>query len=92
LLSLTGLFDVAHTEGFFLAGLTSVALAFPLGRIRYPISLKQNNWKEWYGLALIATGLISLVLFLFATTYAWPVFVLFALGFIVYTWAGISNY
>lgn len=78
-------------EVLFFAGMICVALAFPLGRLHYPIRLKDNSGKEWYALALVGLGLATLLSMIIAGSILWPLFALFAIGFIVYNWTGISR-
>jgi tetratricopeptide (TPR) repeat protein len=72
----------------FIPGMILVSLALPLSGVNYPVSFAQTTWKEKYTLGLAAAGIATLLVFAVAPAVSFPLFVLYGLAFIVYTWTG----
>lgn len=77
-----------HSKNLFMPALVCISLALPFGRLNYPIHLKNNSWKEWYSIGLTGTGILSLLLYWIASAAILPIFAIYAIAFIIYTWVG----
>lgn len=77
-----------ENASLFLAGLICISLALPLGRMEYPVDLKNRTRGEWYTLILIATGLITLLTCVLFPDTAVVISVFYLIAFLIYTWVG----
>jgi tetratricopeptide (TPR) repeat protein len=85
-LSVSGVAEHTRYTDLFIAGLVCVSLALPFSRIEYPVRLPGRTWKEWYSLALLAGGVISLLIYSFVPAIAQPLFIVYGVALIIYTW------
>jgi tetratricopeptide (TPR) repeat protein len=80
-----------YEVGAFLVGMICLSLALPLGRVEYPLRIKNQNWKAIYAVALIGVGLLAIVSFIISPLTFMPAFALYGIGFLIYNWAGIAS-
>lgn len=77
-----------YDGSFFLAGLALLTMALPLGDIEYPLRWKGTLRRTKAAMALVATGLVAIMLMM-----AMPgnliVLGVYGLGFILYNWTGL---
>ena len=85
-LSVSGIAENTAYSDLFIPGLVCVSLALPFSRIEYPIQFSGRTWKEWYSLALLATGFSSLIVYALAPALAQPIFIVYGVALIIYTW------
>jgi hypothetical protein len=89
MLALSGLaVGTEYEAGIIPMGIIFISLALPLGRIEYPVSIKNKTWKEKYGIGLIAFALLILLTFSMAPSFIFALFLIYIVAFIVYNWSG----
>lgn len=84
---------VAGDEGgqYFIAGLTLISLALPLGVMEYPIRYKNKSKRELFTKLLLVTGLLTLLVVAIAPDIGFRLSVIYLLGFMIYNWTGIGK-
>jgi len=80
-----------YEGGAFLAGIICLSLALPLGQIEYPVQIKNQKWKAVYAVALIAVGLLAILIFAISPLNFMPLFVVYGIAFMIYNWAGLAS-
>ncbi len=81
----------AYEKNLFLMGMVILSLALPLGNIEYPVTLNGNNKREWFSLAVIATGIVCCLAYLVLPAYSFPIFLIYGIAFIIYNWSGLAK-
>ena len=73
-------------DNLFIPGLVCISLALPFSHIEYPIRFSNKTWKEWYSMALVAGGILSLLIYIIAPSIAITAFVVYGVALAIYTW------
>jgi tetratricopeptide (TPR) repeat protein len=77
-------------ENLIVPGIVFLTLALPLGNIQYPVNPRGQGWREWFGVSLVAIGLLSALTVAFIPGLTF-LFVIYLIGFLIYNWAGLAR-
>lgn len=72
------------------AGLVAMSLGLPLGHMHFPLRIKGNSWVQWFSIALVVLGGVTIVASLAASgQQADSLQNIYLVAFILYTWASV---
>ena len=77
-------------KNLIMPGIVLITLALPLGHIQYPVDPRGQGWREWFGVSLVAVGLLSVLTVAFFPGLVF-LFVIYLIGFLIYNWAGMAR-
>ncbi len=86
---ITGLFLPGNPEPVVFAGLVTMSLGLPLGHMNFPIRLKGNLLVQWYSMALVVLGLITIAFVLYGAPAAITLLYAYGICFVLYTWLSV---
>ncbi|AXY73129.1 tetratricopeptide repeat protein [Paraflavitalea soli] len=84
-----GLFLPGHPEPVVFAGLVIMSLGLPLGHMRFPIRLKGNLLVQWYSMALVLLGFVTITFMLSGVPAAVTLLYAYGICFVLYTWVSV---
>lgn len=86
---ITGLFLPGNPEPVVFAGLVTMSLGLPLGHMQFPLRLKGNLLVQWYSMALVLFGLVTIAFVLYGVPAAVTLLYAYGICFVLYTWLSV---
>ncbi|MDF2187840.1 tetratricopeptide repeat protein [Paraflavitalea sp. CAU 1676] len=88
-LVIVGFFMPGSPEHVILAGFVAMSLGLPLGHMNFPLRVKGNSPVQWFAMALVVFGLVTIGFALTGTAIGSTILMIYLVGFVLYTWASI---
>ena len=90
LLVLLGLLSPGdNQENMMMAGLVTMSLGLPLGHMDFPLRFNHIKGVQWFSMALVLFGLVTIGLSLAGFPQASSLLYGYGITFVVYTWASV---
>lgn len=84
-------FSFPQFEGdLFLPSLILLSLSLPLSQLNYPLQFRDHSWHGWLALGLVAISPLAILFNFMLPSYGVVLFGVYAVGFLIYNWAGLS--
>lgn len=81
--------DSSNSGPIIMAGLVTMSLGLPLGHMEFPLRLKGNSGVQWFSMALVLFGLVTVGVALSGSETATNLLTAYLIAFVLYTWVSV---